>query len=49
MSKVYTATYRGSTVEEMVDSFQQELNRTPKWKFLKRLSLKRSIECWGKL
>lgn len=40
--------YRMSMPKEMVAQFQEELAQTPKWKWLKRLQLKRNIEFWEK-
>ena len=34
------------SAKEMVEAQKKELAKTPKWKFLKRKQLKRSIKFW---
>lgn len=43
-----SSTWKRATPDQMVNLLKLDLSITPKWRFLKRMSLKRSIEFWSK-
>lgn len=43
------ASWKKATPSQMANRLKLELSVTPKWKFLKRMSLKRNIKLWNKL
>jgi len=42
-----TSTWKPATPKKMVEQFTYKLNKTPKWKFIKRLQLRRYIKYWS--